>query len=472
MAEPSGARCTSRGEISIADADVRRPNHRARRRQRNGQGGREVTMGPGWLKLITGAFAGSLVLSGCSGGWSTSSTSHSRAPVTTSITASTTSPTPTTSPSTSSTPSSIPTPAEQLTDIAFFNPQMGYGAFTRQGNGTCQYLVGPTTDGGATFGPLTPVTSWTCGNGAPVGAMAFDDHGDGFVYGPELVVTHDGGRTWRQSTQPGSVLSVAALGLSVWMVESRCPASSPQACQLLLFASTDGGRTWSSSSSAPPDAVGNASFDGAQGQTWLVRLSQSTAYLVSNPIGNPQGGADEAPLWLTTDGGSSWSTRSIPCVVGGLSLVLSAAPDGTLLAVCAGEPGAGMQIKSAVRSSNGGITWTDEYSCFIGSSQPPPSCVNDAFNLGYLGEIDAVSADTVYLVGDRSSLLVSHDGGATWQQVNPAMGDTSDGTQQVIFFDRSDGLVFGFDGGNDDAPTFWSTNDGGKGWTALVPKHY
>jgi photosystem II stability/assembly factor-like uncharacterized protein len=257
------------------------------------------------------------------------------------------------------------------------------------------------------------------------------------------------------------------------MVESRCPVSSPQAaCQLLLFKSTDGGRTWSSSSSAPPDAVGNAYLGGAQGQTWLVRLSQSTAYLVSNPIGNPQGGADEAPLWLTTNGGSSWSTRSIPCVVGGLSLVLSAAPDGTLLAVCAGEPGAGSQIKSSVRSSNGGMTWTDEYSCLIGSSQPPPNCVNDAFNAGYLGEIDAVSADTVYLVGDRSSLLVSHDGGATWRRVNPAMGDTSDGTQQVIFFDGSDGLVFGFDGANDDAPTLWSTTDGGTGWTAIVPTYY
>jgi hypothetical protein len=158
--------------------------------------------------------------------------------------------------------------------------------------------------------------------------------------------------------------------------------------------------------------------------------------------------------------------------VSGLSFVLSAAPDGTLLAVCAGEPGAGMQIKSAMRSSNGGITWTVEFSCLIASSHPSPSCVNDAINAGYLGEIDAVSADTVYLVGDRSSLLVSHDGGAIWERVNPTMGDTSDGTQQVIFFNGSNGLVFGFDGSNDDRPTLWSTADGGAAWTAVVPKQY
>ena len=97
---------------------------------------------------------------------------------------------------------------------------MGYGAFTLQGTVTCRYLVGPTNDGGATFGPLVPVTSWTCANNAPVHDMAFDDHGDGFLYDPDLMATHDAGKTWMQSTQPGAVLSVEALGLSVWMVES------------------------------------------------------------------------------------------------------------------------------------------------------------------------------------------------------------------------------------------------------------
>ena len=85
----------------------------------------------------------------------------------------------------------------------------------------------------------------------------------------------------------------------------------------------------------------------------MVRTSQSSAYLLQNAVSNPQDQANVAPLWFTTDGGTSWSERSIPCAVGSSqcgSIALSAAPDGTLLAVCAGEPGAGSQEKSALRS--------------------------------------------------------------------------------------------------------------------------
>jgi photosystem II stability/assembly factor-like uncharacterized protein len=99
-----------------------------------------------------------------------------------------------------------------------------------------------------------------------------------------------------------------------------------------------------------------------------------------------------------------------------------------------------------------------------------PSCAADFLSSGYLAAIDAVSPDTVFFVGDRSSLLVSHDGGATWQPVQPPIGDTSDGTRQVIFFTDADGVVFGFNGANDDAATIWATTDGGAHWTAVVPQ--
>ena len=365
--------------------------------------------------------------------------------------------------------------SETLTAIAFFNPKVGYGVFTRQGPVNCQDLVGPTTDGGAMFGPLVPVTSWTCANGASEESLAFDDHGDGFLYGPDLMITHDGGTTWVRSLQPGAVLSVEALGLSVWMLEAQCPSPSiSRTCAVRLFESADGGRTWSSSSSAPPNAVVNA-YAGSQGQTWMVRVSQSSAYLLQNVVSSPQGQANTAPLWFTTDGGTSWSERSIPCAVvssdtAGQSISLSAAPDGILLAVCAGEPGAGNQGKSALRSSNGGVTWTVQSSCPIASPSSAPGTSCDIFTFGYLGGIDAVSADTVFLYGGRSSLLVSHDGGEQWQAVQPLIGDTSGGTQQAIFFNASDGIVLGEGGDTNEVVTLWSTSDGGTQWTAIVPQ--
>ena len=133
-----------------------------------------------------------------------------------------------------------------LTKLAFFNASSGYGLFVSQSQTACSALVASTSDGGSLFGELIPVTTWPCSGSPQVGALAFDDHGDGFAYGPELFITHDYGATWIQLPQPGQVLSVEALGSSIWMVEAGCPISTnPQEfCPLQLLESEDGGFSW------------------------------------------------------------------------------------------------------------------------------------------------------------------------------------------------------------------------------------
>jgi hypothetical protein len=54
--------------------------------------------------------------------------------------------------------------------------------------------------------------------------------------------------------------------------------------------------------------------------------------------------------------------------------------------------------------------------------------------------------------------------------VEPLIGDTSDGTVRVIFFNVSDGVVLGFDERNNDTATLWHTTDGGLRWTPVVPQ--
>jgi photosystem II stability/assembly factor-like uncharacterized protein len=141
-----------------------------------------------------------------------------------------------------------------------------------------------------------------------------------------------------------------------------------------------------------------------------------------------------------------------------------------LLSACAGEPGAGNQAKSVLRSTDGGATWATESDCPITSSTSTPACESGLLSSGYLGGIDALSTDTAFLFGDRSSLLVSHDGGAHWQSVQPLIGDTSGGTQQAIFFNGSDGVVLGEGANTNEAVTLWITSDGGAKWAALVPR--
>ena len=114
----------------------------------------------------------------------------------------------------------------QLTRIAFSSPTDGYGVFTVQGPTTCTDRVGRTSDGGTTFSRFVSVVSWTCGNSSPVSYLAFDNRGDGFLYGTKLFVTHNGGASWSRSEQPGAVLSVEALGNSIWMLEASRPLPS------------------------------------------------------------------------------------------------------------------------------------------------------------------------------------------------------------------------------------------------------
>ena len=210
------------------------------------------------------------------------------------------------------------TPADRLTKIRLLKP-VGRLRPVHARQGTAQRVrpwSDSTTDGGAEFGSLTAVTSWACPNAAPASQLAFDDHGDGFLYGPALFVTHDSGATWTQLPQAGVVLSVEALGSSIWAVETTCPTPSTfqQPCPLRLLESTDGGRSWDT---VPvPSTASTAGL--ATGQTYLIRLTTGAAYLASNPPFTGEGSSATAPLWFTGNGGRTWSAREVDCGIGSL----------------------------------------------------------------------------------------------------------------------------------------------------------
>lgn len=351
----------------------------------------------------------------------------------------------------------------RLAAIAFTSRAAGYGIFTRQAPGRCQVLAARTADGGARFGSLAAVTTWRCGGNQPASFLAADGQGDAFFYDPGLFVTHDGGRTWASAHQPGTVLAVATAGRSAWMVRADCRRHG-RTCALRLLESADGGRVWAAPPAQPPGATiravgGQPAQEGAAGQTWLLRTGRSSAYLLANPAGAA------APFWFTGDGGKTWSTGQVRCgQIGAISVTLTAAPDGTLLAVCAGQPSAGFQAKSAGRSTDGGRSWTVHAPC----TPAHPGCGRGVpLDSGYLGQIDAVSAGTMFLTGDRSSLLVTTDGGSRWRAVRPLLGDSGGGTFGVTFVSRRDGFVLGDDARNNELPAIWRTTDGGAHWSLV-----
>lgn len=355
----------------------------------------------------------------------------------------------------------------QLVRTYFTSPQRGYGLFDLQAGTRCEALAARTTDGGARFGPARAITSWNCNNAVPtVTSIAADSAGDVFAFGPKLFIYRNATGKFVSAPQSGTVLAVSAVGRSVWMLLARCHGSARDSCSLHLVESADGGRTWHAARTQPlGSAGGGAVTESAVDQTWLLRTGAASGYVLASPGENSSGKPDSAALAYTRNGGRTWSRMRIPCGQDALSVVLARAPGGGLAAVCASEPTAGSQGKTTTLSANGGRSWTKPVGCVFGKP-----CHDTVLYGGYVSAIAAVSAKTVYLIGSRGPLLVTSDGGVRWRRVSPSIGAVNGGVAQVVFFGKSDGLVFG-DNPATAATEVWHTSDGGARWSKpVVPR--
>jgi photosystem II stability/assembly factor-like uncharacterized protein len=363
-------------------------------------------------------------------------------------------------PSTATPSTATPSTAAQtrLAAVAFTSPQQGYGLFNvNTGVGkTCRVDVARTSDGGSHFTRPAPADSWPCSVTAPVSSIAADGSGDVFAYGPVLRVSHDHGRTWATVKAKGPVLALSAEGRSVWAVTANCISPTPDKCQLLLLVSTNGGRSWHLASDQPAGAVISGADTRPAGAASLIRTSAENAYLLATPVLSAHG---QPALWTTKDSGVSWRMHAVTCHLAATA-ALAVAPDGKLFVACAGEPGAGFQVKSIVASANGGRTWHPQGNCTSLSCRP--------LGAGYLGEIAAVSDRTVFLVGDRTPLLDSQNGGRTWHVDQPVIGDGGGGTYQIAFLGPH-GIILGSDPADNELPAIWHSSDSGAHWQITHP---
>ncbi|HUC56976.1 MAG TPA: hypothetical protein VMA95_06220 [Streptosporangiaceae bacterium] len=350
--------------------------------------------------------------------------------------------------------------ATRLQAVAFTSPQQGYGLFSVNTGSArkCRADVARTTDGGSRFTRPVPAVSWPCSGDVPVSSIAADASGDVFAYGPALRISHDHGRSWTSSGVKGAVLDVAVAGRSVQAVTTHCTraGSAPDKCQILLLDSANGGRTWRYASDQPAGAVIPGSGASPTGGATLTRTSSRTAYLLATPVLSAHGLPE---LWITKNGGSAWHAHRVPCGLG-TAAALAVARSGALFVACAGQPGAGFQLKSVVTSADGGRTWHTMSKCGT------PSC--GPLGEGYLEGIAAVPGRTLFLVGDRSPLLVSHDAGAAWHVRRPMIGDGGGGTYQIAFF-GSHGIILGSDQSGNELPAIWHTSDNGATWHLTRP---
>jgi photosystem II stability/assembly factor-like uncharacterized protein len=259
-----------------------------------------------------------------------------------------TSPTPSIPSAASPSPQPMPTPPLvtprlAVEDIDLVDASTGWVLLTSCNAATsakCQYVVAATADGGDSWTKPAQVGSlFAPSDGSGPRHVRFANRLDGFVYGYSgAFVTHDGGNTWNSAGLPAQfVYDIAIGGRTAWAVTQPCPKGS--FCQFEVRSSIDGGRTWSPPHSLPQNfdpviaavgfdsgvVLGSLPVTGMEvtsdgGKTWRSIKTQCTG----SPNGESIATSDGKELWelcfapagrtlfVSADGGKSWSQRATP----------------------------------------------------------------------------------------------------------------------------------------------------------------
>ena len=405
--------------------------------------------------------------------------------------------TPTRTPQATNTPTITPTATEpppnqgqwtvqwhggdDLNSIDFINSQTGWAV------GKGGHLM-RTSNGGQT---------WAYRQASPavdLEAVDFLDANNGWVAGAEGRIwrSSDGGATWvSQGTPTVNRLTDIQLldAMTGWAVGRGGT----------ILRTSNGGQTWSPQTSnttldlyslfaADADhawAVGNlgtivATSNG--GQTWAGQASGSPQWLWDVAFTSLQNGwavGEAGTLLRTTNGGASWNGQYINESRSLQAIVFASAQHGWL----AGGLG------TSWFTTDGGNTWTwspnpqgksvtslvalsDSELWAAGLGQTvlhklgsSPFAVAAPLAVTELKGVDAVDANTAYVVGDDAQILKTTDGGESWRQLsspaeNPGAGLDPAWLRGVKFpLDANNGWVAGRYG------VILHTTDGGSSWT-------
>ena len=229
--------------------------------------------------------------------------------------------------------------------------------------------------------------------------------------------------------------------LPAGLAEGRLLAASDSALWLVgdgqVAGSADGGHTWQSWSFA----IGGGTFSGlAEGSAWIagngvVAVATGGGRPANTPAQPPgaaiidglavlgpdraavligAGNGDGASWFLTSDRGTHWTAQADPCAktpyAGSFSNAMAAAPDGSLWAVCAGQPGMGNQPKQLVTSIDGGRSWNSR---------------GDLESVGYATSVYPFSGTVAWRTGGRADLYHTTD--ATHWTTVAITGDAAGG---------------------------------------------
>lgn len=312
------------------------------------------------------------------------------------------------------------------------------------GTSACTEMIA-TLDGSAWAG-LGRVPAPIARSGLPgVSEIRMASPRDGWVFGPGLFHTADGGRRWRAEPIPGGgkqVLSLAATPTMAYAIVSPCATGS--VCHRRLSV----GRTHAPARPSwrrlrltlPP----NTSFGEFPA---TVAISGRTVYLAD---------AQQYPApdaFYASVGAGPFVPRPVPCAKaqdGSLADIAPYSPARVVL-LCVINPGMGSALKTVYRSADTGRT-------------DHPAGRTPLF--GLTGLIAATPGGTLAVAssGARGSFVYLNTGGTRWTTPLPKPNDGGAGWNDLTFSSATTGWVVY---GPDDFSSLgvvYRTGDGGRTW--------
>ena len=358
--------------------------------------------------------------------------------------------------STSTPPTSPPLPvlaSPALTRIYFQDEYNGWGSAVN-GNG---YVV-RTVDGGRTWLNATPPGTGTIGYSATLTVLNANAV---WVLVPEanffsgtLYRTSDGGITWSSALVPfGGAIIQFQNGSTGRALATREARDGSEAVE--LFQTADGGVTWASvfhNDSSQPGASDSPPLEGIK--NGMTFLDANTGWVTGSI---PENG--KVYLYVTHDGGVSWSQQSLPLPAGYADYrYLPQAPvffgkDGFLPLIIYLPDQTDLTFYS---THDGGLSWSGD-----------PTDVHKVIKPGLSAFGDPLH---IWSWDGATTLYATSDGAQMWEGV-PASMDLNGRLSQLEFVPDSTGHFTGWAltrVDEDGHSQLYRTSDGST-WTRLIP---
>jgi photosystem II stability/assembly factor-like uncharacterized protein len=252
------------------------------------------------------------------------------------------------------------------------------------------------------------------------------------------------GNSWVGLANPGPGMS--GIGLNEVLTLALNPADSRH---LLAYVdagaiySQDAGMSWQMSSGLPKPAPGMAFAPSNPAVAYAAVVPRECGDLASPPADRSECDKPDAGLYVSANGGASWTPAGGAAPSGKAMLSLAVHPSNPSIVY------AGTYIHGVLKTGNGGQTWT------AGTGLPSNAAILSL-------ALDPSSPNTIFAGLDGGGVYRSENGGGTWHHTSAGLNPEA--KIESIVVDPTDGQIVYL---TDHISGVYVSKNGGDTWQAL-----